>query len=43
MGHQLIDHLFDSFALNVTVRGMMYYREALKLQALLEKPENKGY
>lgn len=26
----------------VTVRGMMYYREALKLQAFLDLAENKG-
>ncbi|XP_022717420.1 putative callose synthase 8 isoform X2 [Durio zibethinus] len=32
---------FRGQTLSRTVRGMMYYREALKLQALLEKPENK--
>lgn len=26
----------------VTVRGMMYYREALKLQAFLDEAEDEG-
>ncbi|XWS10813.1 hypothetical protein CRYUN_Cryun38cG0030100 [Craigia yunnanensis] len=32
---------FRGQTLSRTVRGMMYYREALTLQALLERPENK--
>lgn len=35
-------HIFISIFSVVTVRGMMYYREALKLQAFLDMAEDEG-
>lgn len=35
-------HIFMSIFYLVTVRGMMYYREALKLQAFLDMAEDEG-
>ena len=37
-----ITHLFWLFSLILAVRGMMYYRKALKLQAFLDMADDDG-
>jgi len=40
--HGILRHFCDHEIIFVTVRGMMYYTEALKLQAFLDMAEDEG-